>query len=486
MEAFTMTCCPPTVTALPKRQLGDFINNAMMVLLSDGTIVGWGDNTTGVLANGNAVATNEPAQKVLFDPNTTMPPSGATIVDWALTNANLYVIFSNGWAYSAGQNDYGQLGHGDLIARPWLNRIEYFVTNSLSVTKVWAAGAHTTTNGGGCVYFQASDYSMYACGENTAGNLGNAATPTSNVTTPAPCAGIGHTTNHVIDVQVAAVGTSFSAYMLFNDGTLFVAGYNTQGQLGTGTTTGVTGTFVTAKKTGSVAVSTAKSISANAGSTAEGNALFVDTAGNVWTTGYNGHGELALGTITNVNLFTEVSGLSGIVTAELGCGAYGVGYALTSVGAMYTWGYNGQNNLFQNNSTTPVKSPVSAGYVPGAVAKVFLPKANSLSTDAQLIVLTTSGVLVFAGVNNGQEAIDNNLYSGAYSYIPTPRQLLDGTETISDLFVHGNIATQRWFILTTLGNLYACGSNVDSICTGGVSSDTMAANVEWYRIAFPY
>ncbi len=42
----------------------------------------------------------------------------------------------------------------------------------------------------------------------------------------------------VIDVAVAIVGTNASAYMLFSDGSLFVAGYNGQGQLSIGSTTG--------------------------------------------------------------------------------------------------------------------------------------------------------------------------------------------------------------------------------------------------------
>jgi alpha-tubulin suppressor-like RCC1 family protein len=115
------------------------------------------------LCNGIETATNSLPQRVVFDPTTTVPPSTATIVDWAFTNANLYVVYSNGWVYSGGSNTYGQLGHGDTTDRAYLKRIEYFVTNALSVTKVWANGGFGTTNGGGPVYFQASDFSMYGC-----------------------------------------------------------------------------------------------------------------------------------------------------------------------------------------------------------------------------------------------------------------------------------------------------------------------------------
>jgi len=481
-------CCPPTVSALPKSLHGDMDNNAMLVLLSTGELVGWGDNTMGALANGIAAASNAPAQRVLFDPNTTLPPFDATIVDWAVANANLYVVFSNGWVYSAGKNDFGQLGHGDTVARPYLKRIQYFVTNNLSITKVWALGGHYTTNGGGCVYFQASDFSMYGCGANSAGNLGNASTPTSDVSTPAPCAGIGFSTNHVVAVALAVVNTSFSAYMLFNDGTLKVAGYNGQGQLGTGNTTNVTGSFASAQKSGGGSITNFASISANGGrssSTNGGNALAVDTSGNVWTTGYNAQGQLGLGDTTNRSQFTQVTALSNIAKAGIGGGRTSYGYALTGTGVLYTWGYNGQNNLFRNNSTTPVSTPSAAPFTPGAISKVFFPNGDGLATtSAQLIVLTTSGLLAYAGADNGQIGIDNTANPGAYTYIATLRQFLDGTDTIADIFVHGSLTTQRWFVLSAAGNLYACGSNVDSICTGGMASDVAAANVEWYKINF--
>src|SRR5215471_3311172 len=104
VPANTPQCCPPVVSSFPKRTHGDFNNNGMMVKLSTGELVGWGDNTTGALANGIAGATNAPAQKVLFDENTTLPPFDATIVDWVFTGANLYVVYSNGWVYSSGKN----------------------------------------------------------------------------------------------------------------------------------------------------------------------------------------------------------------------------------------------------------------------------------------------------------------------------------------------------------------------------------------------
>jgi YD repeat-containing protein len=480
-----------TVTGFAKKNQGDFLNNAMLVMLSNGAIVGWGDNTTGVLANGISAATNQPPQRVLFDPNTTLPPSSATIVDWTFTNCNLYVVFSNGWAYSAGKNAYGQLGHGDTVARPFLKRIEALTGGQ--VTKVWACGGRQTTDGGGCAYFQMSDYSMYGCGANTAGNLGNAATPTTNVSTPAPCAGIPTSPVHVVDVAIASVNTSFSAYMLMSDGTLQVAGYNAQGQLSVNTTTNVTGGFQTALMwfypmpvpPGAPylgAVTNIKSVSANGGyngSILGGNVIIVLNDGTVMGCGYNAHSELGGGT-TNQTTFGPFN-LSNIVEAELGGGPYGYGYAIDAAGLLYTWGYNGQNNLFKNTTTSP-QAPSLATFLPGLASKVVFPKGNYLSGNSQLLVLTTGGDLVYAGVDDGQLPTDSAVNPGAYSYIRLPKAILDGIENIIDIFAHGTSTTQRYFLLTDAGNLYACGNNADSVCLGGIASNVIPTAVSCFKL----
>jgi YD repeat-containing protein len=462
-----------TVAALPKRLYGDFSSNPMVVLLSTGQLVGWGDNTTGALANGQPppVSPNYSlTQRVTFDPNTTVPPSSATVVDWAFTGGNLFVVFSNGWVYSAGVNSYGQLGHGDTTARPWLKRIEYFVTNTITVTKVWSGASRSASGNGGCVFFLSSTNNLYACGLNTAGNLGNATTPTSNVSTPAPCAGVP-TTPNVVDVQMSSNATNFSTFLVMSDGTVLVAGYNANGQLGTGNTTNVTGAFVNAKQTGNTNITTCAFLRANGNSTTGCYTMIVDTSGNVWGTGFNGTGELGLGNTTNQTLFTQATALSNIT--DLGVtGAPGYGYAINSSGTLFTWGYNAANNQFRNSTTSPITTPSTPPYTPGAIAKVFLPRGETLAANAQMSVLTTTGKLAFAGAAEGQLAIANTVTPGAYSYIPTPLEFLNGTETIAELFVHGTQATQRWFILSNLGNLYACGSNVGGICTGGISSGT--------------
>ncbi|MBU6454738.1 MAG: hypothetical protein KGS72_23425 [Cyanobacteria bacterium REEB67] len=481
---------PVQVAALPKRSQSDFKNDPMIVQLVNGALAGWGDNATGVLSNGVIAATNSLAQQVVFDPTTTTPPSNATIVDWAFTNANLYVVYSNGWVYSAGDNAYGALGHGDLVSRPYLKRIESFITAGASVTKVWAQGGYTTTNGGGSAFFLTSDFRLWGVGLNTAGQLGTGAV--TNVSTPTDVSNVtGHVldqsaASHVIDVKMATVSTFISTYLLFggtSPGKVMVAGYNVQGQLGINTVTNQTAGFVPAQDSTGAAFTTAVAISANGGSTASGNALIVDASGYVWTTGYNLHGELGQGVTANFKQFTKVTALSGIASAEIFGGLTGSAYALTTAGTLWTWGSTNLNQIFKNITSTVAQStPVAAGFVPsGLISQVFHARGQQgLATCSQLILLMSDGRLVYAGADDGQLSVADP--SGAFNILPEPKFIRDGSDTIIDVFVHGTGLLQRWFILTASGYLYACGNNADAICTGAAATTVAVVNSVWSKI----
>jgi YD repeat-containing protein len=489
----------PTVAQLPKKQNGDFKNNLAVFLLSSGELVGFGDNSTSALATGITGNYVTGPKRLMFDPNTPPPPVGSQIVDWAFINGAVFVVFSSGHCYSAGANSYSELGHGDSVARPYLKRIEYFANNGISITKVWAFSSYSTTQGGGCVYFQASDLKMYACGKNTDGNLGNQATPTSNVSTPALCNGVPSSAeSHVIDVAVSSSQANFSAYMLLSDGKLMVAGFNSVGQLGTNSTANVTGSFQYAKKKATPTSSpedltNVKMISVNGGyfNAVGCNALAVEygegeQGGVVWTCGKNGRGELANGSLTNSSVFTPAL-LSNIDVAGLGGGFNGYGYALTTDSQLYTWGYGGKENLFRSNTSNAESTPMLATFAPpGQVAEICFPKGNNLGTNAQMFARMSNGQIAYAGLDNGQIGVDTTVpgHTGKYKYIVAPYDILNGSKTISDIFVHGTGVTQRIFILTTSGDLYACGLNTDSICTACIPSETPAANTHWSKINF--
>jgi len=60
------------------------------------------------------------------------------IVKLAAGSRHSLAVASTGHAYSWGCNDYGQLGHGDLVSRDYPSLIGCFVRNGLQVTDVFA------------------------------------------------------------------------------------------------------------------------------------------------------------------------------------------------------------------------------------------------------------------------------------------------------------------------------------------------------------
>jgi alpha-tubulin suppressor-like RCC1 family protein len=97
-------------------------------------------------------------------------------------------------------------------------------------------------------------------------------------------------------------------------------------------------------------------------------ACALETNGTVWCWGANQQGQLGNGTTLGMSTPTEVVGVggSGYLTGikQIDAGAYG-GIALKYDGTVYTWGTNAQGELGTNNSavsysTTPVQAGVSA------------------------------------------------------------------------------------------------------------------------------
>ncbi len=98
-----------------------------------------------------------------------------------------------------------------------------------------------------------------------------------------------------------------------------------------------------------------------------------------------------------------------------------------------------------------------------------------------MTLLSANGELTYAGADVGQKGVPQTSPGGS---LPEPAFIADAADTIVDLFVHGAGLAQRWFILTGLGDLYACGDNTDGICTGGIAGPTPTANAVWARISF--
>ena len=142
-----------------------------------------------------------------------------------------------------------------------------------------------------CTFILKNDGSIWACGDNTRGQLGLA--DTTNRTTFTQV-----TTNINNDVKELSCGNAHT-FIIKNDGSIWSCGLNNYGQLGLGDTTQrTTFTQVTTNINNDI-----KQVACG------GNHTFIlKTDGSVWSCGYNGYGQLGLGTndINAHSAFTQI------------------------------------------------------------------------------------------------------------------------------------------------------------------------------------
>ena len=461
------------VAKLPKFQQQDFANELMVVQLTDGTLVGWGDNTGGALCNGQTAGVSPPSP-VLYDPWASPDPN-ATIVDWALTSTNLFVVFSDGSAFAGGQNAAGQLGDTTTTAKIYLKRVMGLPSN---VNRVWASSGAAGTSG--IVFYGTSDNKLYACGLNTQGELGVGST--TNVTTPT----LSWNSGPIADVVIGQDNGGYWTFLTTVNGGLFCTGYNAQGQLGLGNVTQQTswqpviipgaGNIVKVVTTGGYN-----------GTARYSNTMVLDSNGNVFATGSNEEAQLAQNNTTASTAFLPIilNLLTGyptpfFVDIGYGNGQYPTCWALTDIGSFWTWGYGGQNALFQNGTTNiEIATIVTMG---PQVLQVLSPMMNTNENSSQTIVLCSDGSMKYSGNANGLfGVVDSNFTSGVYD-IPTIPQMPFPQNEIVSMFMHGTINTQRLFVLTKKGKLFALGNNTNAIVTGGVEFSTTNTSGMWYQI----
>lgn len=137
------------------------------------------------------------------------------IVSVSAGRTHALAVTTEGKVVAWGSNGYGQLGNGETVFETEKPVAVSGMNNALSVT---------VGGGGSFALVVKSDHSLWACGINDRGQLGNGTTQ-----------GSAEYIKIMDDVSKAAAGDKF-AFAVKQDGTLWAWGANDRGQLGDGTT----------------------------------------------------------------------------------------------------------------------------------------------------------------------------------------------------------------------------------------------------------
>jgi hypothetical protein len=204
----------------------------VLVLRSDDTVRAWGDNRRGQLGNGTTASSPLPVKVAGL--------SGVTGISAGFdasmaTRASGISAITSVWTW--GGNDFGQLGDGTLTSHSTPERVTGL---PLYIAGISAGGGFTARLGdsgisatGGFATVLGTDGTVWAWGDDSAGQLGNARSSTP-VTRPVNTIGAGS------GITQLSAG-DFHVLALKSNGSVLAWGSNGSGQLGNGTTTDPTG-----------------------------------------------------------------------------------------------------------------------------------------------------------------------------------------------------------------------------------------------------
>jgi len=255
-------------------------------------------------------------------------------------------FFNNSTVRAWGYNGFGQLGNGTTTFSnvPVPVKIQVGTASSINLTGVTAVAA-----GGFYSLALKNDGTVWSWGENTNGQLGRNDTdpspPIAGQVMTDPLKGIGLTSI----TRIAAGGSHSLA--LDNSGAVWAWGYNGYGQLGDGTLVDKNLPVKVAGIPPIVAIAAGGAFS-----------VAIDNTGAVWAWGYNGFGQLGNKSTTDSNVPKQVVLEDGTPLPNIKAIAAGLDHvlALDGNGAIWAWGYNGLGQLgvgTTTNSSIPVQVP---------------------------------------------------------------------------------------------------------------------------------
>ena len=292
---------------------------------------------------------------------------------------------------------------------------------------------------------------VWVWGRNAYGELGVG--NTSNVLVPTKVTALNGV--NIVDVQLSKAYYAYGKYhtlFLADDGSLYACGFNGVGQLGIGNTTNQSTPQLLSKSDWVNIYAIGEEAGFSAG---------IDTSGDLYMWGYNGRGQLGIGSTTDQSTPQLVNAFGGVTVSKFSgahgfnvsmTGNYGSSMCLLSTGAVYTWGHNAEGQLGTGN-TTQYNTPQHI---------------TGLGTDNQDILMAHSayGVSyvikdnqsIVASGYNGYGQLGDGTTTNKTTHQTIPNSLRSG-RTIAQLKTLGTLTYTSTVILYDDGYIQACGYN---------------------------
>jgi alpha-tubulin suppressor-like RCC1 family protein len=320
-------------------------------IFSEGGLLAWGDNTYGQLGDSTNVDKSSPVQTIAGGANWKQVNCGYSHTAAIKTDGSL-------WAW--GYNTHGQLGNSTISHRSSPVQTIAGGTNWKQVSCAFHTAAIKT------------DGTLWVWGYNTSGQLGDSTV----VNKSSPVQTIAGGTNWK---QVSCSGASTAA--IKTDGTLWLWGYNTYGQLGDATN------FDRSSPVQTIAGGTNwKQVAVGYVHTAA-----IKTDGSLWVWGDNRYGQL--GDSTTVTKYSPVQTITGGTNwKQVSNNIYQI-TAIKTDGTLWLWGYNAYGQLGDStvvNKSSPVQT------IAGGTNWKQLASGNDLY---QMSAIKTDGTLWTWGYN---------------------------------------------------------------------------------------
>ena len=280
--------------------------------------------------------------------------------------------FTQGTLWTCGLNNNGQLGDNTTVDKS-------SPVQTVAFGSTWKQIYHGNTHSIGLK----TDGTMWTWGANANGQLGDNTT----VSKSSPVQAVTFGSNWV----TAAAGLNFSA-AIKNDGTLWLWGANTSGQLGDNTTVN--------KSSPVQAVTTGTNwLTVSCG---YADTFAIKTLGTLWGWGLNGQGQLGDNTIVNKSSPVQTISLTSN-WVQVSCSGVDTNnnstIALKSNSTLWAWGSNASGQI-GDNTTVSKSSPVQT--------VTFATNWKSCSINAQASVgIKTDGTLWTWGSNAKGQLGDN-------------------------------------------------------------------------------